>query len=133
MRTSVRILTGIVAAAGIGGLATSALAMTTSHWGNDQVMRKDTVSYRDLNISNYAGAKELYERIALAADNVCSLDDEVAQIFDRDFQSCKAGAIENAVSRIHDSELTAIMDERIPVRELTLAREKYAQEEKLQG
>jgi len=133
MRTSVRILTGIIAAAGIGGLATPALAMTTSHWDNDQVMRKETVSYRDLNISNYAGAKELYERIALAADNVCSLNDEVAQIFDRDFQTCKDGAIQEAVAKVDDTQLTAIMDERIPIRELTLAREKYTREEKAQG
>ncbi|MGA8205505.1 MAG: UrcA family protein [Woeseiaceae bacterium] len=133
MRTSVRILTGVIAAAGIGGLATPVLAMTTANSGKDQVMRDETVSYRDLNISNYAGAKELYERIALAADNVCSFGDEATQVFYRDFQTCKDGAIQDAVARVDDARLTAIMDERIPIRELTLAREKYTREEKAQG
>ena len=133
MRTSVRILTGIVAATGIGVLSTPVFAMTTAQSGKDQVTRKETVSYRDLNISNYEGAKELYERIALAADNVCSLDEGVAQVFDRDFQTCKDGAIQNAVAKVSDAELTAIMDERIPIRELTLAREKYAKKESVHG
>jgi UrcA family protein len=134
MRTSVRILTGIIAATGIGGLATPVLAMTTAYSGKDQLIREQTVSYRDLNISNYAGAKELYERIAIAADNVCGIDDgEVGQIFDRDFEACKAGAIQDAVARVDDAQLTAIMDERIPIRELTLARVKYAEEQHAQG
>ena len=128
MRISVRILAGIIAATGVSGLAAPVMAWSMTQPGKDQVMRKETVSYRDLNIANDAGAKRLYERIALAADNVCGMNDEgVALLFDRDYRACKDKAIADAVAKVDQPNLTAIMDQRISSRELADAESRVAQ------
>lgn len=127
MRTSVKILSGIFAVAGIGGLAAPVLARPMTQSAADQTVNKETVSYRDLNIANQAGAKRLYERIAIAAENVCGIDDEgVALLFDRNYRACKDEAIADAVNRVDQPRLTAIMDQHITSQELALARKETA-------
>ena len=126
MRTSVRILAGVIAATGIIGLAAPAMAWQTQP-NKDQVMRKETVSYRDLNVANKVGAERLYERIALAADNVCGMNDEgVALLFDRDYRACKDKAIADAVAKVDQPKLTAIMDQHISSHELAEAESRVA-------
>jgi UrcA family protein len=127
MKTSVRILAGIIAATGISVLAAPAMAWQTAQSGKDQVMRKETVSYRDLNVADKVGAERLYERIALAADNVCGMNDEgVALLFDRDYLACKDKAIADAVAKVDQPKLTAIMDQRISSQELAEAESRVA-------
>ena len=73
------------------------------------------------------GAERLYERIALAADNVCGMNDEgVALLFDRDYLACKDKAIADAVAKVDQPKLTAIMDQRISSQELAEAESRVA-------
>ena len=127
MRTSVRILAAILAAIGISGLAAPAMAWQTPQSPKDQIVRKETVSYRDLNVADKAGAQRLYERIALAADNVCGMNDEgIALLFDSDYRACKEKAIEDAVAKVDQPKLTAILDQHFSTRELAEAEKKMA-------
>ena len=112
MNYPTRILTQCIAAIGIVGLITPVLAAPMTDMEKDQTTRKETVSYRDLNIANPEGAKLLYARIEHAADFVCGYDlESYGTGMDTTFRNCKIRAIAQAVARVDQPELTAVMEQ----------------------
>jgi len=65
------------------------------------------VSYRDLDLSTFAGAHELYGRIKTAARTVCGY--EGRNLTDQAFwNGCYRGAIADAVAKVNSPLLTAV-------------------------
>jgi|SRR5277367_3337472 UrcA family protein len=65
-----------------------------------------TVKFADLDIQTVEGAKVLYHRIRLAADQVCSsLDDPTMR---EAKPKCVATAVDNAVKKVNAPYLTAL-------------------------
>lgn len=134
MNTPTRILTQCIAAIGIIGLVTPALATPMTELEKDQTKLKETVSYRDLNIANPEGAKLLYARIEHAADYVCGYDlQSYGTGMDTNFQNCKIRAIAQAVGRIDKPELTAVMERYVPSQEVANAKLSAARERTHRG
>ena len=80
--------------------ATQASAQTV---GPDVVVR-----YADLNISTAAGAEKLYERIRLAAAEVCPPANRFDVVRYRMYLSCQDAAVAHAVGSISSPQLAAV-------------------------
>ena len=66
-----------------------------------------TVSYVDLDLNTSAGTVQLYRRIRSAAMDVCTLPDNASLSGKGLRQSCEAHAIDSAVAKIGNRNLTA--------------------------
>ena len=72
-----------------------------SDFGNTAV-RSRVVSYRDLDLSNYDGARTLLQRIDGAAKTVCSPEASVRDFNDNvDYRGCMYDAVSNAVADVN--------------------------------
>lgn len=71
----------------------------------DPTAASRTVKFADLNISNASDAHRLYMRILAAAQVVCSY---VPFASDADTVACVQKAVADAVTRIHQPELSAV-------------------------
>jgi UrcA family protein len=108
---STKILLAFVAAASLAG-AGQALAQSYAYDDRDEVvitpeyvppgaeLRRERVTYADLDISTHAGASRLLSRINSAAKRVCSPEPTVpGELNDRaDYRACYADAVERAVA-----------------------------------
>lgn len=90
----------------IAGATSSASAQTTSSV-RDTVSER--VSYRDLNITQEAGARALVSRIRQAAKHVCG-PYEVDDMLDggRSYSSCVNDAVKGAVDRLNSPLVASI-------------------------
>lgn len=66
-----------------------------------------TVSYTDLDLNTPAGTVQLYRRIRSAAMDVCTTPDSASLSAKGLRQSCEAHAIDSAVAKIGNRNLTA--------------------------
>ena len=73
-----------------------------------------TVSYRDLDVSQSAGAKALYQRIEAASDRACGGAPDV-RLLDRlaAFDQCRAHAIRQAVAAIDAPALSDMAEQDV--------------------
>jgi UrcA family protein len=91
----------LCAAMTVGGLQATARAAI------DDGVKKETVSYADLDLSKPAGAKTLYGRIASAAHRVCA-DSYRDLAMTRWVNTCTDKAIDEAVRKVNSPELSAL-------------------------
>jgi UrcA family protein len=76
--------------------------------------RSTKVNYSDLNLSTFAGARTLYQRISSAARTVCGeagrrLEEQL------DWNRCYRSAIADAVTRVNSPLLVAVQQGHISV------------------
>lgn len=82
----------------------STLAMA----GTEAQVPTQTVSYRDLNLTNPKGAAALYWRITRAAQEVCGPAELAGSRFPRPgYRECVQRAIAEAVAKVDSPELSA--------------------------
>jgi UrcA family protein len=85
----------------------AASAPWTSAQASDQAPPSKIVKFGDLDIQTAAGAKVLYQRIRLAAGQVCEANDH-DPIMREANPGCVATAIDNAVRKVNAPYLTAL-------------------------
>jgi UrcA family protein len=68
--------------------------------------RERVVNYADLNLNNAAGVQTLYRRISGAARAVCGRN-EALSIMRAKANACAAKAIDDAVTRVNNHDLSA--------------------------
>ena len=71
------------------------------------------VRYGDLDLSTTEGARVLYQRISVAAHQVCSFENSraVSQIGKN--RACREAAIERAVNAVNNPQLVAMRSEHV--------------------
>jgi len=76
--------------------------------GNDPYQKQTEVSYSDLDLTQVADAKRLYSRIWHAARGVCRAEFGVTSRTNLIEDKCFGEALEEAVHRVSDPNLTAV-------------------------
>jgi UrcA family protein len=90
-------------------LGTAALGvLSTSAQAADQDVPSKTVKFADLNIATPDGAKALYNRIRVAAREVCGKSAGGDPILSQATSGCINEAIDNAVKKVNAPYLTAL-------------------------
>ena len=74
---------------------------------------KVIVSYSDLDLSTTEGARTLYKRISIAAQEVCPFQDTVELSRKAKNHACREAAIERAVSSVNSTQLAAVRSEHV--------------------
>ena len=74
---------------------------------------KVVVSYSDLDLSTTEGARTLYKRISIAAQEVCPFQDAVELSRMAKNHACREAAIERAVSSVNSAQLAAVRTEHV--------------------
>ena len=83
----------------------------------DPIQHQATVHFADLNLDRSADVAVLYERISVAAEQVCrqrALNG--ADVVSPRYDHCVADTVEKAVARVNRASLTAFSRERQPMR-----------------
>ena len=75
---------------------------------NDPYQKQTEVSYSDLDLTQVADAKKLYSRIRHAARDVCRAEFGVTSRTTQVEDKCFGQAVEEAVHRVGDPNLTAV-------------------------
>jgi UrcA family protein len=97
------------------------LAGITPAWSATPEARSITVSFRDLNLSEPAGAKTLYGRIQTAAKQVCGRTG--ADFIEMStWRSCYRHAVDEAVRKVNNPLLTAVHTGRTPTMTAMLSK-----------
>ena len=96
----------------IGCLLAGSLGVAQAATPDDEVP-KVVVSYSDLDLSTPEGARVLYQRISLAAREVCPYQDAIEPSRLSKNHACREAAIERAVSSVHSAQLAAVRSERV--------------------
>ncbi|MBS0366673.1 MAG: UrcA family protein [Proteobacteria bacterium] len=73
------------------------------------ITRTATVGYSDLNLSTEQGNHALFQRLTLAASNVCPVEDIRDLVAMQDARACRSNALKQAVSDLHNERLAAIL------------------------
>jgi UrcA family protein len=71
------------------------------------------VSYGDLDLSTSDGARTLYKRISVAAQQICPFQDAVEPSRMAKNHACREAAIERAVNAVNSAQLAAVRTERV--------------------
>lgn len=74
----------------------------------DDHVNRQTVRYRDLNLSRPEDVNKLYEGIRVTAKFVCESYDRLELAGRRQFQECVSNAVDAAVRKVGSEQLTAI-------------------------
>lgn len=91
----------------IAVLATCFTAVASAN-DNDPYLKQTEVSYADLDLTKVADAKTLYSRIWHAAHDVCRADFGVTSRTQHVEDACFQQALEEAVHRVSDPNVTAV-------------------------
>jgi UrcA family protein len=75
---------------------------------NDPYLKQTEVSYSDLDLTQVADAKQLYSRIWHAARGVCRAEFGVTSHTQQFEEKCFDQAVQQAVHRVGDPNLTAV-------------------------
>jgi UrcA family protein len=103
-----RVFTAAVALLTLLGAARSAMA---SGYEEDGVARQRVV-YTDLNLDRTGDAARLYARLERAADHVCYADLSPYTEINIARRACARHALEDAVARVANPNLTAVHEAR---------------------
>lgn len=109
----------VVAISGVltASWATSAVAASEIDLGLGSV----AVQYERQELASPAGVARLYQRLRLAADQVCAPYESILLQRQRAHDRCVAESLARAVADVHDAGLSAYSEKRLPER-LPLAR-----------
>ena len=113
MSPRARIVLGTIAAASISFAST----LCAANGSADAIQQRATVRFADLNLDRSGDVAVLYERISVAAQQVCrqrALNG--ADVVSPRYDQCVADTVEKAVARVNRASLTAFSRERQPVR-----------------
>jgi len=98
---------------GLASVAGTALATTTTSPDTTQTGPKSvSVRYHETQLATSRGARRLYSRIDLAAQEVC--DDTGEFELRASFAACERSAIADAVAQIDSTRLTEVYNEHFP-------------------
>ena len=98
--TIAMILCGIVSAAGIGAASAAA---------QDEDVPSVVVKYQPQSLLTDSGARTVYRKIVLAAEQVCPQSSD-SRLVSAAVLQCRAQSIARAVMKINNSKLAAIHD-----------------------
>jgi UrcA family protein len=102
-KNTVRMTWAILAA-----MSTTMLAGVTEAAGTDDIVPKQVVSYKDLNLNSNEGTQVLYRRIQGAAHQVCGKVDSRNLQGERVHKACLDRAISQAVTAVNSPMLTRV-------------------------
>jgi UrcA family protein len=102
-RNTVRMTWAILAA-----MSTTMLAGVTQAGGTDDIVPKQVVSYKDLNLNSNEGTRVLYRRIQGAANQVCGKVETRDLQGERVHKACFERAISQAVAAVNSPMLTRV-------------------------
>ena len=102
MHTTFKIATAAIILAGLSATSQTASANTT-----DRVERRMRVDYRESQIVDEAGARQLFARLNRAADKVCSLPGPNGRR-GSDYRRCRAAALAAAIQKVDAPMLSAL-------------------------
>lgn len=94
--------------------ATCVLAVGAASAASATVTKHCPVSFRDLDLSTYSGARTLYIRIQRAAHEVCGDVDLIDLRLAEANRQCQAHAIADAVTEVHSPLVTALYNKSRP-------------------
>ena len=93
-------------------IALACVLAASNAFADDQI-RSETVKYADLKVDTAAGAQALYSRIHSAARRVCGYEATSIQ-GPSVWQNCVRPAVDAAVAKVNNSQLTALHTGRKP-------------------
>jgi len=93
-------------------IALACVLAASNAFAVDQI-RSETVKYADLKVDTPAGAQALYSRIHSAARRVCGYEATSIQ-GPSVWQNCVRPAVDAAVAKVNNSQLTALHTGRKP-------------------
>jgi UrcA family protein len=93
-------------------IALACLLVDSNAFASDPI-RSETVKFADLQVDTSAGVEVLYRRIQSAARRVCSYDATSIQ-GPSVWQNCVRPAVDAAVAKVNNPQLTAIHTGRNP-------------------
>jgi UrcA family protein len=96
----------------IGCLLAGSLGVAQAATPADEVP-KVVVSYSDLDLSTTEGARTLYRRISIAAQEVCPFQDALDLSRRAKNHACREAAIERAVSSVNNAQLATVRTEHV--------------------
>jgi UrcA family protein len=99
---------GKIGASIVVAVLASCFTAAASARDSDPYLKQTEVSYSDLDLTQVADAKRLYSRIWHAARNVCRVDFGVTSRTQNVEEKCFDEAVETAVHRVSDPNLTAV-------------------------
>ena len=101
----------VVAALGVGLVATAGATTARSVDVNGTETARTTVHYGDVDVHTRHGADELYSRINMAAGRVCENVEEPYVRLTRAFEDCRHNAISAAVQDVNAPLVTQTYDQ----------------------
>ena len=106
-RTALLVGCSLVGALGVAQAATPSDSLTLGDGVPTAV-----VNYGDLNLATAAGARTLYQRLSVAAQEVCPIQDarSLAQVAHS--HTCRAEAVARAVRQVNSPQLAALHADR---------------------
>jgi UrcA family protein len=110
----------------LGSIAASSMAFASTLYAAnapaDAIAHQTTVQFADLNLDRAADVALLYQRISLAAEQVCrqrALNG--ADVLSPRYDQCVADTVDKAVASVNRASLTALSHERQPMRVASIA------------
>lgn len=92
----------------VGSSLLSTLAVAANSVTLSDEVPTVTVRYGDLNLASEAGARKLYQRLSVAAQEVCPAQDAHSLALLSYNRTCRANAIARAVHEINSPRLAAL-------------------------
>jgi UrcA family protein len=98
---------------GFATLACASIAQAGDAAAAGTSVTRVVVNYGDLNLATKAGARTLYARLQLAAEQACGSEPESRDLRAwLDYQTCYSTALDNAVRKVDNSNLQALHRKR---------------------
>ena len=92
----------------LGGLAGLGFAGAASAASQEGLLRETTVHYSLSSLATDEGVREVYSRLARAAEAVCPTEFSYGHIHSGDTAKCRQAALSAAVAKIHNQRLAAL-------------------------
>jgi len=92
----------------LGGLAGLSMAGAANAASQDGMFREMTVHYSASSLATDEGAREVYNRLARAAEAVCPNQPSYGHLHTGDVGKCRQAALSAAVAKIHNQRLAAL-------------------------
>jgi UrcA family protein len=92
----------------LGSLAGLSLAGAASAASQEGMLRESTVHYSLSSLATDEGAREVYNRLARAAEAVCPNEPVYGHLRTSNVAKCRQAALSAAVAKIHNQRLAAL-------------------------
>jgi UrcA family protein len=92
----------------LGGLAGLGFAGAASAGSQEGTLRELTVQYNQSSLATDEGTREVYSRLARAAEAVCPNEPTYGHLHSGNTAKCRQAALSAAVAKIHNQRLAAL-------------------------